>query len=120
MACPAGQAGSIVQTRTASCTAGSWVYGAWTMTSNTCAAPAAPLCRINADTGALSVSALPAAIQCVQRLDNMAQQRVVDGRAFFATPRAAEGTGLYTFSAVNVYGACTDKVAQLVCSSTPK
>lgn len=54
-------------------------------------------------------------IVCVQRTDNWAQQRVVNGKARFAAPRAASGTRVYGFSGVNSYGACTTKVAQLTC-----
>jgi Putative peptidoglycan binding domain len=39
LACPAGQVGSITQTRTSTCPGPTW--GAWTTTSNTCVTPAA-------------------------------------------------------------------------------
>lgn len=118
LSCPAGQGGSITEKRSAACVGSSWAYGPWKVDSNSCAGnlPSAPVCAIDAASGALSVSALPANILCVQRKDTWAQQRVFNGRAYFAAPRAPAGTEVYTFSGVNSYGACINKVAQLACS----
>jgi endoglucanase len=116
LACPAGQAGSISERRSAVCGGSSWIYLNWQVTSTTCKAATAAACTIDPASGALSVSGLPSGVLCVQRRDNWAQQHVVNGRAFFAAPAAPSGTGVYTFSGINTYGACVNKVAQLACS----
>ncbi|MDQ1834121.1 hypothetical protein [Massilia scottii] len=88
---------------------------ALTNASATCAETKPNACVIEPATGALALSGLASNTVCVQRTGNWAQQRVVNGTARFATPQAAPGTRVYGFSAVNSYGACTTKVAQLSC-----
>jgi endoglucanase len=81
----------------------------------TCGTPA-PACTISAASGAITLAGLPANIACVQRKDNRAQQKVVNGAASFAAPPAAAGTSVYLFSGLNSYGACVSKVALMACS----
>lgn len=83
----------------------------------TCVVPRPNACVIEAATGALALSALADNIVCVQRTDNWAQQRVINGKARFAAPRAAPQTRVYGFSGINSYGACTTRVAQLTCET---
>jgi len=54
--CPAGQTGSITQTRTYSCIGTTWVAGPFTTTSNTCTTPAATGCATNFSSGSYSCS----------------------------------------------------------------
>jgi hypothetical protein len=57
LACPAGQTGSITQTRTSYCpsTTGSLVWNAWTTTSNTCANIVLPTGTISANPSVITV-----------------------------------------------------------------
>ena len=55
LSCPAGQTGSIVQTRTYSCVGTTWTPGAYVTTSNTCTAPVTG-CATNFSTGNYSCS----------------------------------------------------------------
>ena len=71
LACPAGQTGTIVQTRTSSCPGPTW--SGWTTTSNTCTSVPPPLsCTFNGQTvahgasvTAYQASSVPAGNQCI-------------------------------------------------------
>jgi hypothetical protein len=49
--CPAGQTGSITQTRTYTCVGTAWIAGPFTTTSNTCTTPPASGCATNFSSG---------------------------------------------------------------------
>ncbi|SHH30268.1 glycoside hydrolase family 9 protein [Massilia sp. CF038] len=85
-----------------------------TCTGSTCGTALA--CTIAPGSGAITLRGLPANVVCVQRKDNRAQQKVVNGAASFPAPPAAPGTSVYLFSGVNGYGACINKVALMACS----
>ncbi|UGQ47407.1 glycoside hydrolase family 9 protein [Massilia endophytica] len=77
-----------------------------------------PACTVNTD-GSLLVNGLNASIACVSRNDTGDYAVVTGSEVSFTGAPPSPATKIYTFSGINIYGACVQQVGQLSCTTAP-